>query len=311
MISQIGSRLLRMGLTLWVVATLVFLAIRLSGNAVDYLDSNGMGAEEREMMIRYLQLEGTWWHQYQAYIAGIFQGEFGQSFRERRPVIDMVAERVLPSAQLMLGAFILTICVAIPLGVIAAVWRGKAPAGAAMGIAFIGYAVPNFILAILLILIFSSWLNWFPIVGNATLSHYVLPTLVMSGLMIGSITRFTRNAMLEVLSQDYMRTARAKGLPEWIVIMRHAFGNASLTILSVVGLQVVAKVAAGSVVVETIFAWPGIGELLVNAAIYRDYNVLQFGVLSVAFAVIILNTLIDLAYSWADPRLRTRSGALN
>lgn len=310
MIGQIASRLLRMVLTLWVVATLVFLAIRMSGNAVDYLDASGLGAEEREMMIRYFKLDGSMWQQYQAYIAGILQGDFGLSFRERRPVVDMVFERVLPSAQLMLGAFTLTVCLAIPLGVIAAVWRGKAVAGAAMGFAFIGYAVPNFILAILLILVFANWLNWLPIVGNATLAHYILPTIVMSGLMIGAIARFTRNAMLEVLSQDYMRTARAKGLPEWIVVMRHAFGNASLTVLSVVGLQVVAKVAAGSVVVETIFAWPGIGELLVNAAIYRDYNVLQFGVLSVAFAVIILNTLIDLAYTWADPRLRTRAATL-
>jgi len=135
-----------------------------------------------------------------------------------------------------------------------------------------------------------------------------MPTLAISGMLVAAITRFTRNAMLDVLSQDYMRTARAKGLPEWIVILKHGLRNAAITLLSVVGLQIASLAAAGSVVVESIFAWPGIGDLLVRSAILRDYPVLQFGVLSVAVAVIVINAVVDIAYAFADPRIRLAKG---
>ncbi|MFA5580543.1 MAG: ABC transporter permease [Paracoccaceae bacterium] len=305
MLRFIVNRLLRMALTFLAIATLVFFATRLSGNPIDYIMAEGLGQAERDLMIRYFRLDEPIWVQYLAYLRGIFQGEFGLSFLERRPVAAMVAERIWPSAQLLLGSVLFTAVIAIPLGIVAALWRGKPAGTAAMTVAFLGYAVPNFVLAVFLILIFANWLNWFPIVGNSTAKHYVLPILVMSGLMVGSVTRFTRNAMLDVLGQDYLRTARAKGLAEHVVILRHGLGNASLTILSVMGLQIATTIAAGSVVVETVFAWPGIGELLVNAAIRRDYPVLQFGVLTVSFGVIVINTLVDLAYGWADPRLRS------
>lgn len=304
MIRLILNRLLRMVVTFIVIATLVFFATRLSGSPIDYLAGDGLGAKERQMMIEYFRLDRPIWEQYAAFMGGILQGDFGLSYLERRPVVEMMGERIWPSLQLMLSALALTFVTAIPLGVAAALWRGKAAGTAPMIVAFLGYAIPNFILAILLILVFANWLNWLPIVGNGTPAHYVLPTLVMAGAMIGSVTRFTRNAMLDVLSQDYLRTARAKGLGERVVILRHALGNASITILSVMGLQIATTVAAGSVVVETVFAWPGIGELLVNAAIRRDYPVLQFGVLTVAFGVILINALVDLAYGLADPRLR-------
>lgn len=304
MLNRIALRLLRMVLTFWAIATLVFFATRISGNPIDYIMGEGMGAAEREMMIRYFRLDEPIWSQYVAYLRGMLQGEFGLSLLERRPVVEVVADRLWPTAQLLLASVAFTVAVAIPLGVIAALGRGRLSGSVAMTMAFLGYAVPNFVLAVILILVFSYWLNWLPVVGNATPAHYVLPVLVMSGLMVGSLTRFTRNAMLDVLGQDFMRTARAKGLSEPVVILRHGLGNASLTILSVIGLQVATTAAAGSVVVETIFAWPGIGELLVGSAIRRDYPVLQFGVLTVALAVIVINAVVDLAYGWADPRLR-------
>ena len=303
------SRLLRMVLTFWVIVTLVFLATRISGNPVDYIAGDGLGAEGRALMIAYYKLDQPIWVQYIAFLGNLAQGEFGLSYLERRPVIDMVAERIWPTAQLLVASVGFTALVAIPLGVIAALGRGRASGSIAMTIAFLGYAVPNFVMAVILILVLANWLNWLPVMGNATPAHYVLPVLVMSGLMIGSLTRFTRNAMLDVLGQDFLRTARAKGLPERVVILRHGLGNAAITLLSVIGLQIATTAAAGSVVVETIFAWPGIGELLVNAAIRRDYPVLQFGVLTVALAVIVINALVDLAYGWADPRLRTRAAA--
>src|SRR5690606_17392186 len=173
-----------------------------------------------------------------------------------------------------------------------------------MGVAFLGYAIPNFVLAVLLILTLSFWLGWLPSSGNGSLAHFVMPVVALSAFYIASLTRFTRNAMLDVLSQDYLRTARAKGLAEPRVIFKHALRNALITILSVLGLQIAGLAAAGNVVIETIFAWRGIGEMLVTAALRRDYPVLQFGVIAVALAVILINTLVDLAYGAADPRVR-------
>jgi peptide/nickel transport system permease protein/oligopeptide transport system permease protein len=267
-----------------------------------------MSVEDRAIMIRYYELDRSLGEQYRAFLRAFFDGEFGLSFIERRPVADMVAERLWPSAQLLFSATAVTLLVAIPLGIIAAVQRKSWIGSAVMAFAFLGYAVPNFVLAVFLVLVFAFSLNWLPVVGNGTPAHFILPTITLAAAMIAAVMRFTRNAMLDVLGQDYMRTARAKGLPEDTVILKHGLRNAGITILSVVGLQVAALAASGSVVVESIFAWPGIGDLLVNAAIRRDYPVLQFGVLTVALAVLFINAAIDFAYAWVDPRLRHDGG---
>lgn len=300
--------LLRMVLTFFVIVTLVFFATRLSGSPLDFVIGEGMSVEDRAIMIRYYELDRPIWEQYLAFLGAFLDGQFGLSFIERRPVAEMVAERLWPSAQLLISATLATLLVAIPLGIIAAVWRKSWVGSAVMTLAFLGYAVPNFVLAVFLVLVFAFWLNWLPVVGNGTPAHFIMPTLTLAAAMIAAIMRFTRNAMLDVLGQDYMRTARAKGLPESAVILKHGLRNAGITILSVVGLQVAALAASGSVVVESIFAWPGIGDLLVNAAIRRDYPVLQFAVLTVALVVIVINAAVDLAYAWADPRLRQSGG---
>ena len=157
-----------------------------------------------------------------------------------------------------------------------------------------------------MILLFAYTLDWLPVVGNGTAWHFVMPTIAMSGVLVAALTRFTRNAMLDVLGQDYMRTARAKGLPERTVILSHGLANASVTILSVIGLQVAGLAAAGNVVVESIFAWPGIGDLLVRSAITRDYPVLQAGVITVSAAMLLVSAVVDIAYLYADPRIRAR-----
>lgn len=300
--------LLRMVLTFFVIVTLVFFVTRLSGSPLDFVIGEGMSVEDRAIMIRYYELDQPVWDQYRAFMGAFVDGQFGLSFIERRPVSDMVLERLWPSAQLLISATLVTLMVAIPLGIVAAVWRKSWIGSAVMTLAFLGYAVPNFVLAVLLVLVFAFWLKWLPVVGNGTPAHFLMPTITLAAAMIAAIMRFTRNAMLDVLGQDYMRTARAKGLPESAVILKHGLRNAGITILSVVGLQVAALAASGSVVVESIFAWPGIGDLLVNSAIRRDYPVLQFGVLTVALAVIVINAAIDLAYAWADPRLRHSGG---
>ncbi|WP_323781771.1 ABC transporter permease [Thalassovita sp.] len=304
MLSYTLRTLMRMALTFFVIVTIVFFATRLSGNAVDFVIGDGMTTEDRDLLIKYYELDRPVLSQYFAFLRSFTDGQFGLSFIERRPVADMVLERVWPSTQLLLSAVTLTLLVSIPLGITAAIWRKSWIGSAVMVVAFLGYAVPNFVLAIVMVLIFSYWLNWLPVVGNGTAWHFIMPTVALAGVLIAALTRFTRNAMLDVLGQDFMRTARAKGLPESAVIFKHGLRNAGITILSVIGLQVAGLAASGSVVIESIFAWPGIGDLLVTSALRRDYPVLQFGVLTVAVAVIMINAAIDLAYAWADPRLR-------
>ncbi len=295
---------LKIAITFLAIVTLAFAATRLSGDPINYIAGQGLTQADRDLLVAYYGLDRSILEQYLAFMGSFFDGEFGLSFVERRPVSVVIAERIWPSLQLLLASTALTLVLAIPLGIVAAVWRKSWVGSAVMTLAFLFYAVPNFVLAIFMILVFSYWLNWLPVVGNGTWAHFLMPTIAMSGLLIAGLTRFTRNAMLDVLGQDFIRTARAKGLAETEVILRHGLRNASITILSVIGLQVASLAAAGSVVVESIFAWPGIGELLVRSAIQRDYPVLQFGVIAVSIAVLIINALVDLAYTWADPRIR-------
>lgn len=304
MLDYAASRIFRVVVTIFAIVTAVFFATRVSGNAVDFIAGEGLGAEDRQRMIDYFGLSEPVWVQYGRFLHAFVDGNFGISLVERRPVVTILAERVVPSLQLIGSALFVTFLVGIPAGVLAAVYRKSWIGSGIMTVAFLSYAVPNFILAIFLLLVFSFWLGWLPSTGNASLANYVMPVLALSAFYIAGLTRFTRNSMLDVLSQDYLRTARSKGLAERKVIVKHALRNALITILSVVGLQVAALVAAGNVVVETIFAWRGMGELLVSSALSRDYPVLQFGVLCVAVVVIVINLVVDIAYGLADPRVR-------
>lgn len=304
MLRHLARAALKVGITFLAIVTLAFAATRISGDPINYIAGQGLTAEDRRLLIAYYGLDRSFIEQYLAFLKSFVDGQFGLSFVERRAVSVVVAERIWPSLQLLVASTALTLALSIPLGIAAAVWRRSWVGSAVMTFAFLFYAVPNFVLATFMILVLSYWLNWLPVVGNGSWAHFLMPTVAMSGVLIAGLTRFTRNAMLDVLGQDFIRTARAKGLSEAAVILRHGLGNASITILSVVGLQVASLAAAGSVVVESIFAWPGIGDLLVRSAIQRDYPVLQFGVIAVSVAVLLVNTLIDLAYAWADPRIR-------
>jgi ABC-type dipeptide/oligopeptide/nickel transport system permease component len=296
--------LLKTALTLWLIATIVFFATRLSGEAIDFIAPEGMDQLSRQEMISYFGLNAPLSTQYWRFLGGVLDGEFGLSLIERRPVTTIFLERVGPSLSLLFGALIVTLLVAVPAGVYAAVNRGRPSAGAVMTLAFLGYATPNFVLATLMLLIFSFWLQVMPSAGNATPAHYVMPVVALSAFYVASLTRYTRNAMLDVLGQDYLRTARAKGLPERTVILKHALRNTLVTVLSVLGLMVSGLAAAGNVVIESVFSWRGVGDLLVSAALRRDYPVLQFGVLAVACAVVVINALVDIAYAAVDPRVR-------
>ena len=303
MLEYLVGRFGRMLITLWVIATVVFLATRITGNPIDFLMPEGMDAQSRAAMIAYFGLDKPLLTQYLSFWQSLIDREFGLGLMERRSVAVIFGERIWRSLSLLTITLAVTISIGVPLGVVAAVWRNTVLGNTVLLFAFIGYAIPNFVLAILFLLAFSYSLQWLPSSGSGTFAHYVMPVMALSAFFIASLVRYTRNAMLDVLSQDYMRTARAKGLSERHVILRHGLRNALIPVITVIGLQMTTLVS-GAVVVETVFAWHGIGDLLVGATLRRDYPVLQFGVLIVACAVVTVNLLIDLIYSAVDPRVR-------
>jgi len=303
MLEYLARRLSGGFLTLCIIVTVVFFATRLSGNAADYVLPPGMDAASRVAMSQQFGLDHSAGVQFQKYLSGLLQGNFGISFVERRPVTDIFAERLPNTLILFAIALIFSVVVGGALGIVAAMTRGKALASLIMGCAFLGYATPNFVLAILMILLFSLKLHWLPSSGSSSALHFVMPALVLSALMVAEILRFMRNAMLDVLSQDYIRTARAKGIPAWKVVTRHALRNAAIPVITVISLQI-AGLVGRCVLVEAIFATKGIGDLIVRAAIARDYPVLQFGVIVMATIVLVMSVLVDLLYALIDPRIK-------
>jgi peptide/nickel transport system permease protein len=308
MIAFLATRFLRLTATIFAVVTVVFFSTRISGDAVDFLLPDGLDESARLAMIEYLGLDRSMAVQYGRYLRAIAEGRFGLSLIERRPVAVIFAERIGPTLSLLSACLAATIAFGIPLGVVAAVRRRTTLGSGVMAAAFLGYAIPNFVLAILLLLLFSYALNLLPSSGHQSAAHYLLPTAALSAYFVAGLARYTRNAMLDVLSQDYIRTARAKGLSEAAVVFRHALRNALIPILTVLGLQL-ATLVSGAVVVETVFSWRGMGDLIVNAAIRRDYPVLQFCVLALSAVVVAVGFLVDAAYGLADPRVRLQKGA--
>ena len=288
MTGLLSDRLARMAGTLWLVVTVMFFTTRMTGDPIDFLMPEGLDPESRRAMVAYWGLDRSVIEQYALFWRALLTGDFGLGLMERRPVNVIFAERVGRSAVLLIATMALTVVVGVAAGVAGAVWRGR-PAGAAvMAAAFLGYAIPNFVLAILMLLVFSTTLHWLPSAGSGTAWHYVMPTVALSAYFVASLARYTRDAMLDALSQDYVRTAQAKGLTTGRVVL---------------GLQVTTLVS-GAVVIETVFAWNGVGDLLVGATLRRDYPVLQFGVMAVASVVIVVNAAIDLLYAAVDPRVR-------
>lgn len=303
MLDFLARRTLGAIATLFVVIAAVFFATRLSGNAMDYLLPPGVDFETRQLMVERFGLEQPIWVQFVRFIQGIFAGEWGISLYERRSVVTIYAERIPNTLQLFAYALGLSVVLGVPLGIAAALKRNSFLGAGIMTVAFIGYATPNFVLAILMILVFSFSLHWLPSSGDATPLHFLMPAIVLAAPMLAEIIRFSRNSMLDVLGQDYLRTARAKGLPERLVIGKHALRNAAIPVVTVVGLQVAGMVAR-CVLVEAVFATKGVGDLIVFATIGRDYPVLQFGVILIAALVVTASLIVDILYAAIDPRVK-------
>jgi len=299
-LSRIGSALL----VVFGVCTLVFLLIHLvPGDPVEAMLGESARPADRQALCANLGLDRPLSEQYLRYLGGLARLDLGRSFQFQRPVAELLAERIPATLELAGTALALALAVAVPLGVLAARNQGGALDSGAMGLSLLGISIPNFWLGPLLILVFSLWLGWTPVSGRDGLESLILPAVTLGSGLAAILARMVRGSVLEVLGEDYVRTARAKGLSEAAVIRRHALRNAWLPILTLVGLQL-GGLLGGAVITETVFAWPGIGSLLVEAIRNRDYPVVQACVLLVSLAYVLVNTLTDLVYAWVDPRIR-------
>ena len=286
------------------VLTLVFLLIHLiPGDPVDVMLGEQALAADREQMRAALGLDRPLLAQYASYLGNTLQGNLGDSFRHRRPVAAMIAERFPASIELMLGAMLVALGVALPLGIVAALNRGRWLDQLASAFAVLGVAMPNFWLGPLLILAFAIGLDWLPVNERGGLAHLVLPSITLGTALAALLSRMTRTALVEVLGEDYIRTARAKGLGERTVIGLHALRNALIPVVTVIGLQI-GVLLSGAIITESIFDWPGLGSLLLDAIYSRDYPLVQGCILVIAFTYVGVNLLTDLAYGWIDPRIR-------
>ena len=241
--------------------------------------------------------------QYGRFVGNALRGDLGTSIRTRRPVITEIAENVGSTAQLALCSMMVAVALGIPLGLLAALLRNSWLDVASMVAALLGVSMPSFWLGLLLIFAFSLQLGWFPATGGGDLAHLVLPSVTLGAIASAIIARLTRSSMLEVLGQDYVRTARAKGLGWWGVVARHALKNALIPVITIFGLQF-GNLLAGAVIVETVFSRPGLGRLIVGGILAKDFPLVQGSVLFVATCYVLINVLVDIAYAFTDPRIR-------
>lgn len=286
------------------VATLVFALIHLTpGDPVDAMLGESASPASRAELRAHLGLDEPLSRQYVGFLAGLVRGDLGVSIHSHEPVADLIAEHLPMTALLATAALGLAVLFAIPAGLLAAARAGSKTDRWCLAVSLLGVSIPNFWLGPMLVLAFSIALGVLPVAGSGSASHLLLPAVTLGASLAGVLTRMTRSTVVEVLSQDYIRTARAAGVSEARTLGRHALANALTPLISVIGLQA-GSLLAGSVITETIFSWPGIGRLTVDAIRSRDYPVVQGCVLVIAVSYILINLLTDLAYAWADPRLR-------
>lgn len=298
------KRLIRSFLVLLAVSLTVFILVRMiPGDPVRLMVSIEATDEDVERFRQKLGYDKPIYHQYLIYLRNIVKGDLGTSLRARRPVMELIIERMPATIELALAATIISVLIAVPLGTMAAYKRGTAFDRIFMFLTMIGQSMPIFWLGILLIIFFSVQLGWLPTSGRGSFSQLILPSLTLSTFFMALIARMTRSSVLEVLGQPYILTAVAKGLKEHVILFVHTIRNALIPVVTVLGLQV-GTLLGGSVITETIFAWPGIGRLAVSAIYNRDYPLIQGTVLISAATFVIVNLIVDLSYLILDPKIK-------
>ncbi len=304
MARHILQRLLFTLPALWLILTMVFLLIHVvPGDPVQQMLGEGARVEDVQQLRHALGLDLPALTQYGRYLAGLAHADLGRSFKYQAPVLQIIFERYPATLQLAVVALLVCVAIGIPAGVVAAHRRGHAADRAVGLFTLFGLAVPNFALGPVLILIFSIEFGWLPVSGRDGLLNFVLPAITLGAALAAILTRMVRSSMIEELSSDYVRTARAKGLSTRAVLFRHAFRNALIPIITILGLQF-GTLLAGTIVTETIFSWPGIGRLTVQAISSRDYPLLQGCILVIAVSYVLVNLVTDFVYALVDPRIR-------
>jgi peptide/nickel transport system permease protein len=286
------------------VATLVFALIHLvPGDPAQAMLGEGASQEEVQRLRTSLGLDRPLLTQYTGFLGGLIRGDLGTSFRYNAPVTEQITSRLGNTAKLALAAMAVAILFAVPLGIIAAVFRGRAPDHAAMTLALAGISMPNFWLGPLLAILFAVHLGWLPVSGTGSLAHLVLPAVTLGAALSAILARMTRASLLEELRELYVLAARARGLSGARAVLRHAFRNSLIPVVTIIGLQFGA-VLTGTIITETIFAWPGLGRLLIQAINFRDYPLVQGCILFISVTYVLMNLLTDLTYGLLDPRIR-------
>ncbi len=296
----------RIGLSIVVLfglSVIVFVVLNLSGDPVRLLLPPDAPATEVEAFRERMGFNDPLPVRYWAFLTQVVRLDFGASIQYRVPALELVLERLPHTLSLAGLAILIAVVLGVPAGALAALHRGRLTDTLVSGIAIVGQSTPVFWLAIMAILLFSVQLGWLPASGSGSWRHYILPSTTLAVFLLGGIVRVTRTSFLEVLSRPYIRTARSKGVSERVVVWRHALRNAAIPIVTQISLQA-RFVIGGSVITESIFSWPGLGRLLVRGVYARDYPVVEAGVFVIALLLILINTLVDISYTWLNPRVR-------
>ncbi|AGS63385.1 glutathione ABC transporter permease GsiC [Salmonella enterica subsp. enterica] len=304
MLNYVLKRLLGLIPTLLIVAVLVFLFVHLlPGDPARLIAGPEADAQVIALVRQQLGLDQPLHVQFWRYITHVLQGDFGTSMVSRRPVSEEIASRFLPTLWLTITSMIWAVLFGMAIGIAAAVWRNRWPDRLGMTLAVTGISFPAFALGMLLMQIFSVDLGWLPTVGADSWQHYILPFLTLGAAVASVMARFTRSSFVDVLSEDYMRTARAKGVSETWVVLKHGLRNAMIPVVTMMGLQF-GFLLGGSIVVEKVFNWPGLGRLLVDSVDMRDYPVIQAEVLLFSLEFILINLVVDVLYAAINPAIR-------
>jgi peptide/nickel transport system permease protein len=300
--AYLASRLAQTVLVVFLALTAVFFMARLGGDPVLLFLPTDIQAKDVEEFRRRLGFNDPLAVQYARFVGGALRGDFGESLRYRRDAMGLVLERLPATLLLAATAVGLTLVVAVPVGVLSAVRRNTLVDHLGTVVTVLGQAVPGFWLGLMLIYVFSVQLRWLPTGGTGTLAHLVMPSVVLAAFFSARIARLTRSALLDALSEDYVLTARAKGLGEARVIGKHTLRNSAIPIVTLAGLEI-GQLLGGAVIAETIFAWPGLGRLAVQALLNRDFPVVLAAVFVTSVTYTLINLLVDLLYGWLDPRV--------
>lgn len=306
MFSFLLSRFISFLIVILGVVSLVFLLIHIvPGDPIQVILGESATTADQQALRELLGLDKPLFEQWYSYIFQLLQGNLGTSLLSKEPIVDMLWQRIPATVELAIAGLLVAVLIAIPLGCLAAIRQDTVYDHSAMLFSLLGVSIPNFWLGPLFILLFSVTLGWLPISGRESWQSLILPALTLGTALAAILARMVRATVLEVLHEDYIRTARAKGVKESNVIIHHALRNAALPIITILGLQLGALLA-GAVITETIFAWPGIGQLTIESIQKRDYSVVQACVLLISLTYVIVNAFTDVVYAWLDPRVRYR-----